>query len=104
MQKNDLKEVDFKALTACGECCAECRKKLSGICKGCIESDGYVPEWEQSGRCKAHACTREHNVTFCGICSEFPCENIGSIIHWKENVIEQMKELADKYMEIKSEE
>ncbi len=62
------KEIDFAVLTACGECCTECHKNLSGICKGCIESDGYVPEWKQSGRCKVHACTRNHNVTFCGIC------------------------------------
>lgn len=93
-------EIDFSTLTACGERCVKCQKRINGICKGCIESDGYVPEWAQSGRCKVHACTRNHNVTFCGLCSEFPCKDICNIIHWKENIIEQMKELAEKYKQV----
>ena len=43
-------QIDFKAITACGECCTDCKKKESGICRGCIESDGYCEEWAQSGR------------------------------------------------------
>lgn len=62
-------------------------KKVSGICKGCIEADGYVPEGAGSGRCKVHECARNHNVQFCGICEEFPCGQITSIIHWNENII-----------------
>ncbi len=93
--------IDYSTLTACGECCEGCVKKKDGICQGCIEADGYVPEWAQSGRCKVHACTREHNVAFCGLCIEFPCKNINKVIHWKPNVIEQMKELEDKYRQAK---
>ncbi|MBP5167897.1 MAG: DUF3795 domain-containing protein, partial [Oscillospiraceae bacterium] len=65
--------TDFTTLTACGECCTGCPKKLDGKCPGCIETDGRVPEWAESGRCKVHACTREHHVQFCGLCAEFPC-------------------------------
>ncbi len=89
--------IDFSSLTACGECCDGCAKKSDGLCRGCIEMDGYVPEWAQSGRCKVHACARNHNVSFCGLCAEFPCGDINKIIHWKADVTEHMKYLADKY-------
>lgn len=50
-------ELRLDETTACGGCCTSCTKKLDGICKGCIEADGYVPEWAESGRCRVHACT-----------------------------------------------
>ena len=34
----------FLTLTACGEDCTGCKKRLDGLCPGCIEADGYVPE------------------------------------------------------------
>ena len=89
--------TDFTTLTACGECCTECPKKLDGKCPGCIESDGYVPEWAESGRCKVHACTREHHVQFCGLCAEFPCEKLPGMISWNPDIIEKMIALRDEY-------
>ncbi len=68
------------ALTACGECCTGCAKKQSGACPGCIEADGRVPEWAGSGRCRIHACTRKHGVTFCGLCPDFPCGDLEKLI------------------------
>lgn len=56
--------TDFSAITACGGCCAGCKKREAGLCRGCIEADGYVPEWAESGRCKVHACARRHGVSF----------------------------------------
>ena len=41
--------TDFSTITACGECCVGCSKKIAGDCPGCIEADGRVPEWEGSG-------------------------------------------------------
>lgn len=96
-EKTDMKKIDFSAVTACGECCTSCSKKLEGICKGCIEADGYVPEWAGSGRCKVHACAREHNVQFCGLCSEFPCEKLPSVIHWNPNIVNHLNALAEQY-------
>lgn len=46
---NEEPMIDFTTVTACGECCIGCAKKIDGICKGCIEADGYVPEWAGSG-------------------------------------------------------
>ena len=89
--------TDFTTLTACGECCTGCPKKLDGKCSGCIETDGRVPEWAESGRCKVHACTREHHVQFCGLCAEFPCENLPRMISWNPDIIEKMISLRDEY-------
>lgn len=80
--------IDFTKITACGECCEGCIKWLEGSCKGCIEADGYVPEWAGSGRCKVHACAREHDVQFCGLCPEFPCKDLTSVIHWNPHITE----------------
>ncbi len=92
-----IKDIDFSAITACGEYCEGCKKKTDGLCKGCIEADGYVPEWKESGRCKVHSCTRNHNVQFCGLCSEFPCAEIKQIIHWNPDIIEIQASLAEAY-------
>ncbi|MBO4725751.1 MAG: phosphotransferase [Firmicutes bacterium] len=96
--KNKIASViDFSAVTACGECCVGCGKKLSGECPGCIEADGKVPEWAGSGRCKIHACASDHGVQFCGLCEKFPCENIPKIIHWNPNIVNHLTKLRDTY-------
>ena len=89
--------IDFSTVTACGECCTKCAKKVSGECPGCIEADGRVPEWAGSGRCKIHACAREHGVQFCGLCREFPCSKIPELIPWNPDVITHLTYLKDEY-------
>lgn len=90
--------TDFTTITACGECCVGCTKKIEGSCPGCIEADGRVPEWAESGRCKVHACAREHGVQFCGLCREFPCEKLPAMISWNANIIDHLTALRDEYM------
>lgn len=97
VQGDQKQMTDFTTLTACGECCTGCPKKLDGKCPGCIETDGCVPEWAESGRCKVHACTREHHVQFCGLCAEFPCENLPGMIFWNPDITEKMIALRDEY-------
>ena len=89
--------TDFETITACGESCINCPKKLDGRCPGCIESDGHVPEWAESGRCRVHACVKEHHARFCGLCPEFPCEKLPALIHWNPGIIDQMTALRDEY-------
>ena len=89
--------IDFSRITACGECCDGCAKKADGRCPGCIEADGRVPEWAASGRCKVHACTRDHQVQFCGLCSEFPCGKLPSLIFWNPDIIQHLTVLRDEY-------
>ena len=91
---------DFSTITACGECCVGCPKKQDGRCPGCIEADGRVPEWAESGRCKVHACTRDHHVQFCGLCAEFPCGKLPSLISWNPDIVEQMTALRNEYRRI----
>ena len=72
--------IDFTKITACGECCADCKKRMDG-------------------RCKVHECARKHNVQFCGLCGEFPCEQLPSIIQWNPDIIEHLSALAERYHE-----
>ena len=92
--------TDFSQITACGENCEGCPKKQDGRCPGCIEADGYVPEWAESGRCKVHACTREHGVQFCGLCAEFPCGKLPALIPWNPDAAEQMQALRNEHERI----
>ena len=93
--------VDFSRITACGECCDGCEKKKDGRCPGCIEADGYVPEWKETGRCPVHSCARAHGAQFCGVCPAFPCQDIEKMIHWNRGVVEKMEKLRDLYAERK---
>ena len=89
--------TDFETITACGASCINCPKKLDGRCPGCIEADGRVPEWAESGRCRVHVCTREHHAQFCGLCAEFPCEKITEMISWNPDIIRKMALRRDEY-------
>ena len=96
IEKN-YKKIDFTHITACGESCVKCPKKLDGRCPGCIDADGVVPEWAQSGRCKIHACAHDHGVQICALCSEFPCEMVKELIHWNPNIIPYLTYLRNEY-------
>lgn len=89
--------IDFTTITACGECCVGCKKKEAGSCKGCIESDGQCEEWTQSGGCPIHKCASEHNVQFCGLCTDFPCQWLKEKIVWNPKAIEHLTQLAELY-------
>ncbi len=87
----------FDKITACGENCTGCRKKIDGMCPGCIEADGYVPEWKDSGRCRIHSCVKEHKALFCGMCSEFPCDKVPVMLHWYDDPVDHLSRLAERY-------
>ena len=88
---------DFTTMTACGECCIGCSKKESGVCPGCIEAEGKVPEWAESGICKIYACCREHNTRFCFLCEDFPCENLPKMIFWNPDIVNHLSQLREEY-------
>ena len=90
--------TDFNTITACGECCLGCSKKQQGICPGCNEAEGRVPEWAESGVCRLYACCKSHNARFCGLCKEFPCDNLTNIISWNPDIIEYLSALREEYM------
>ena len=95
--KRQVDKMDATTITACGECCTACSKMIEGSCPGCIEADGRVPEWAESGRCKIHACARAHEVQFCGLCELFPCENLPKMIPWNADIISHLSALRDEY-------
>ncbi|MBR5974276.1 MAG: histidine phosphatase family protein [Clostridiales bacterium] len=97
--KKAQQSYDFRKITACGEFCIGCGKKNAGECPGCIEADGVVPEWSDSGRCRIHACTREHGVQFCGLCAQFPCEKIPELIPWNKHAVEHLDRMREMCME-----
>ena len=90
--------TDFSTLTACGECCTGCAKKISGACAGCIEAEGRVPEWAESGVCRVYACVKRHNALFCGLCEEFPCADINKIIPWNADIVAHLTSLRNEYL------
>ena len=92
--------TDFSTITACGECCAGCPKKSEGKCPGCLETDGRVPEWAESGRCRVHACARDHHVQFCGLCAEFPCAKLPSLVSWNPDIVEHLTALRNEHRRI----
>lgn len=90
-----MPEIDPGRITACGECCDGCPKLADGRCRGCIASDGACEEWQASGGCPIHRCTRAHGVTFCGLCGDFPCQCLVRTVTWRPRVVEEMTALAE---------
>lgn len=89
--------IDFEKITPCGENCDHCRFLSSGECKGCRETDGgCIKMWENG--CRIFACCKEHNVHFCGICPEFPCDwLVGKIGEWNPQGIDNLRVLAEQF-------
>ncbi len=92
-----MENIDFSLITPCGENCSGCEKKRTGICQGCIESGGLCKEWEGSGGCPIFKCAVEHEVKFCGLCNEFPCDFLVNKVVWNPNIVEEHNELVSKY-------
>lgn len=90
------KYIDFRNISACGENCTKCHKKSEGICGGCIETDGHCLEWKDSQGCPIAICANQQNVSFCGLCINFPCQKLISTVTWNDNCIQ---ELAMQYEE-----
>lgn len=94
-----MENIDFTKITACGECCVGCKKKETGLCKGCIESDGHCKEWTQSKGCPIHKCAGQHKVQFCGLCPEFPCDWLPEKVTWNPNIVNDLTNLAKIFNE-----
>jgi len=92
-----MTNIDFSAITACGECCAGCRKNAEGFCGGCIETDGNCQEWAESGGCPIYKCAVRHNVSFCGLCGEFPCDWLVQKVTWNPRIVEDLTKLKNIY-------
>jgi hypothetical protein len=74
-------------------------RKLEGFtCKGCRSGHLYIHVG--CARCRIRACAEEKNLLHCGLCPEFPCEQITAFqndgrVHHRD-VLSQLEELKAK--------
>lgn len=91
--------IDFEKITACGGDCTGCVHFTGGECCGCNKNGGRcVKMWEKG--CDICACCREHDVSFCGLCGEFPCQWLkNKAAEWDKDgsSIARMESLAEEY-------
>lgn len=91
--------TDFSQITACGGSCTGCEHFLSEECAGCLSNGGKCVKMWQNG-CDICKCCDKHNVSFCGICNEFPCAWLREkFSEWDEKAISRLEELAREYHE-----
>ncbi|MFX1367154.1 MAG: DUF3795 domain-containing protein [Promethearchaeota archaeon] len=68
--------IDTK-LNPCGHYCDKCPSYLGTgepSCPGCMESNG-TPWW---GSCKVFNCSIKKDISHCGMCGQFPCDQLAS--------------------------
>ena len=89
--------IDFNNVTACGGDCTGCEHFKDQECRGCNINGGLqVCLWHNG--CRICECCQEHNVKFCGLCSEFPCEWLEKTLTWHEDGIERLRKYAGEYI------
>ena len=90
-----MTEITEENVTPCGECCDECKHKISGECRGCRETKGAKCSMWDNG-CDIYKCTLEHDVYHCGHCAEFPCRLlIDTVSRWDSTGIDVLKGLMN---------
>lgn len=89
--------TDFSKITPCGGDCSSCEHFISGECKGCLSEEGRcVHLWKEG--CEIFRCCKSHDVKFCGLCPEFPCQWLESKIgQWDKDGIKKLGELKEEY-------
>ncbi|MBD5141516.1 MAG: DUF3795 domain-containing protein [Ruminococcus sp.] len=95
-------DIDFSKITPCGGDCRSC-EHFGAECEGCLKNGGKcVHMWENG--CKIFACCEKHNVKFCGLCGEFPCDYVKTnITKWDSGAIERLERLGTEYRKRESE-
>lgn len=70
-------------ISICGIDCEDCNFKKEEKCSGCrIAAAEGKCVW--GGRCDTHDCAVKQNLSHCGYCAKFPCEQLLNI-HKSEN-------------------
>ena len=64
----------------CGIYCGECEYREEMSCPGCIKAAGK-PFW---GECIIAACCVGKGLDHCGLCADFPCEDLKSFAYDEE--------------------
>ncbi len=92
--------MDFNNITACGGDCTGCRYYQHQECEGCNKNGGECIKMWSKG-CQICKCCKEHNVLFCGLCIEFPCECLKNTLTWEKDGTEHLKKYAEEYLKEK---
>ncbi|MDE7302050.1 MAG: DUF3795 domain-containing protein [Oscillospiraceae bacterium] len=89
-------DTDFSTVTPCGGNCGDC-KHFGAECEGCFANGGKcVHMWENG--CRVFRCCDEHNVRFCGLCGEFPCDYVkDNLPKWDKDAIGRLERLGAEY-------
>lgn len=53
--------------------------------------------WENG--CKIYECCKKHDVAFCGLCKQFPCEWLKQTLTWDKDGIKHLYKLKTEYQE-----
>jgi len=61
--------IDALLVGACGFYCGSCPSYMSGECLGCRAS-------QKPGDCFTLDCVTQNNLTYCGECDRFPCDEL----------------------------
>lgn len=64
----------------CGIKCGECEYRESMGCKGCVAIN--KPFWGES--CLLKTCAEQKRHAHCGVCADFPCDNLTRFAYDKE--------------------
>ena len=63
--------MDRDLIAYCGVDCSVCSDYTCGKCPGCKQTD-----WQEGDTCLPVDCCRKKQISFCGACSAFPCEDM----------------------------
>lgn len=67
------KQQEVLLTTYCGLDCTNCEWKEPCQCGGCVSTKG-MPFHAEKEPCPVAACARKKQISFCGVCEEFPCQ------------------------------
>lgn len=90
--------IDFSNVVPCGGNCTECEYFQNNECKGCNTNGGKCVELWENG-CKIYECCQKHDVAFCGLCKQFPCEWLKQTLTWDKDGIKHLYKLKTEYQE-----
>lgn len=58
---------DERLIGKCGFFCKSCPTYASGACEGCLDA-------QKPGDCFTRDCVIKRNISYCGLCTDFPCD------------------------------
>ena len=67
------KQQEILITTYCGLDCTSCKWKEPCRCNGCVAAKGFAFHCKEEP-CPVAACAMSRELSFCGLCKDFPCQ------------------------------